>query len=506
MKLLKIGSAPSNDIVLNSQYVSARHADLIVLDDGTCIIEDKGSTNGTYLDPNRQNRLQPGVQQPVRRGDVIVLGNTNLLWNQVPQPDNNSQYTSVINIGSDFRNDMVVSDPSVSRFHAVLKIDKKGHAFIVDNKSTNGTQVDGVKIAANRPTPVKRGNNIVVGHSDITAQVEPLLPKTGGWIKAVGIVAGIAVLLVAGFFGVKALMGKNYENSVVFVYNQYAYTIELSNNKYNTPIKMRIDIGFASWGTAFFIDETGHMGTCRHVAEPWHEEYSHDMQTQLRQYLVDNLPEAFDGVWSSQESDPIVRDVRAQIEHYVGQNTARIDEYNSILNAIHSGAIKISGESNSIYIGHRGRYYETFNEMERATTVAASPTKDIDVAILRLNSNVTPNQCKPYLAIEDCFEGQLKAGEGPLHSIGYPSGIQRATEEFKKTIEPTVFETKVSKNSGRYTFEIQQGTTNGASGSPVFFKDGKLAGVAAAVYAGQGSNTIVVQAKYLKDLYDKEVR
>lgn len=64
----------------------------------------------------------------------------------------------------------------------------------------------------------------------------------------------------------------------------------------------------------------------------------------------------------------------------------------------------------------------------------------------------------------------------------------------------------MSKNSGRYTFEIQQGTTNGASGSPVFFKDGKLAGVAAAVYAGQGSNTIVVQAKYLKDLYDKEVR
>ena len=125
MKLLKIGSAPSNDIVLNSQYVSARHADLIVLDDGTCIIEDKGSTNGTYLDPNRQNRLQPGVQQPVRRGDVIVLGNTNLPWNQVPQPDNNSQYASVINIGSDFRNDMVVSEPSVSRFHAVLKIDKK---------------------------------------------------------------------------------------------------------------------------------------------------------------------------------------------------------------------------------------------------------------------------------------------------------------------------------------------------------------------------------------------
>lgn len=520
MKLIKIGSAPSNDIVLNSQYVSGKHAVLIVLDDGSCIIEDRGSTNGTFLDNNHQNRLQPGVQQTVHRGDVVIFGDTRLPWNRVPQPDNNSQYARVINIGSDSHNNLVESDPSVSRFHAVVKIDKNKRAFIIDNKSTNGTEVKGVKIAPNTPVRIYRGTPVVVGHTDITAKLAPMLHKRFDWLKAAGIAAAVAVVAVLVAVVVSHIFPshKDYKQSVVMVFHEFDYTVELTNNAFNTPLKVKIDLGVALTGTAFFIDDNGHMGTNRHVVEPWREEYDTDtMHTKLKQFLSapGNLPKDFvdylnfDGSgWTS--GHPILNDVVKQILQFVSANATndrvKIAEFNSVLQSIQSGAYTISGESTGIYILYPGRHYASLNESDRAVTLAVWPDEKADVAILRLNSNVTPEKCKPYLSIEDCYMGALKAGQGPLKSIGYPTGLVRAFDDSKKTIEPTEYESKVSKGSSRYTFEIQQTAAGGASGSPVFFdNNGELAGVLSSHWI-EGTTTVVVQAKYLKELYDKEIR
>ena len=69
MKLIRIGSSQSCDIVLNSKYVSSLHAELTVLDDGKIILEDKNSRNGTtvgnILQPDKafymlENRQQSG--------------------------------------------------------------------------------------------------------------------------------------------------------------------------------------------------------------------------------------------------------------------------------------------------------------------------------------------------------------------------------------------------------------------------------------------------------------
>ena len=46
MKLLKIGSSSSSNIVLNSEFVSSHHAEILLLDSGEIILEDKNSTNG----------------------------------------------------------------------------------------------------------------------------------------------------------------------------------------------------------------------------------------------------------------------------------------------------------------------------------------------------------------------------------------------------------------------------------------------------------------------------
>lgn len=58
--------------------VSRRHARIIVRD-GRFMIEDLGSTNGTFV--NRGRRLIPGSPQALNDGDEIIVGKTFLRFN-----------------------------------------------------------------------------------------------------------------------------------------------------------------------------------------------------------------------------------------------------------------------------------------------------------------------------------------------------------------------------------------------------------------------------------------
>jgi len=67
---IPIGRANDATLVLNDDYASTRHARLFP-QDGQWIVEDLGSTNGTYLD--RQKVTQP---TPVPPGVPIRIGKT----------------------------------------------------------------------------------------------------------------------------------------------------------------------------------------------------------------------------------------------------------------------------------------------------------------------------------------------------------------------------------------------------------------------------------------------
>jgi hypothetical protein len=67
---ITIGRANDATLVLDDDYASSRHARLFP-QDGQWIVEDLGSTNGTYLD--RQKVIQP---MPVPAGVAIRIGKT----------------------------------------------------------------------------------------------------------------------------------------------------------------------------------------------------------------------------------------------------------------------------------------------------------------------------------------------------------------------------------------------------------------------------------------------
>ena len=64
-----IGRDPSVDLTISSPAVSRRHAKLTREDDGF-VLEDLGSSNGSWLN---SNRLQPYVPVPLKSGDRLRL-------------------------------------------------------------------------------------------------------------------------------------------------------------------------------------------------------------------------------------------------------------------------------------------------------------------------------------------------------------------------------------------------------------------------------------------------
>ncbi|GAA3730650.1 pSer/pThr/pTyr-binding forkhead associated (FHA) protein [Spinactinospora alkalitolerans] len=67
-----IGRAKDATLVINDDYASGRHA-RIFSDNGRWVVEDLGSTNGTYLGQQRLTRPQPiTVGQPIRIGKTVL--------------------------------------------------------------------------------------------------------------------------------------------------------------------------------------------------------------------------------------------------------------------------------------------------------------------------------------------------------------------------------------------------------------------------------------------------
>lgn len=69
---ITVGRLPENTLVLEDDYVSGRHARLYP-HEGAWVVEDLGSTNGTYLDRTRLTApMVLPVGTPVRIGKTVV--------------------------------------------------------------------------------------------------------------------------------------------------------------------------------------------------------------------------------------------------------------------------------------------------------------------------------------------------------------------------------------------------------------------------------------------------
>lgn len=508
MKLIKIGSSQACQLVVNDKHVSSLHAEISILDDGQLFIEDKNSLNGTFVNGNR---IESGQLVSIQRGDRVTLGTYNLIWARIPMPEDLSAYKAVYNIGSNFRNDIILNNQTVSSYHASLRIGKDGKAYIFDNGSTNGTKVNGVAIAKGKDVRIKKGDNIICSTEDITSQIEPLIPSSN-WKVFAGIGAGVATVaaIIFAIFLLWPSPKPDARPAVVYVRTIFHPIVTFEDNPmpeyWDGEISLD-ELSMTTQATAFFLDKEGRMATNRHVAMPWEELDSKQLDV-LRQFIEDNMPRSNSDVdvnrflQNSILGDEVLmyslakcKNDRNRFIKYVLDITARIRK----------SPYKISGKIDHITVGYPGKYYTHTDEFQRCNVLTVSDNKEIDLAILQLNDKKTPADVTFLFDMNRVYMDKLKPLHDQLYTIGYPAGIQWGLDESSKSLEPSIRETKCSKEPSKYYFEFQTNSVPGSSGSPVFNEKRELVGVLYGGYSVAGGATKAIHAKFLKKLYDEEV-
>lgn len=518
MRLLKVGRDTNCDIVLHSDKVSALHAEITILNNGDILLEDKNSRNGTFV----MNRpIKPGVQVSIKRGDAIRFGDVELIWNQIPMPEDLSKYKAVYGIGTSMRNDIQISGNTVSRYHATLKIDRKGNAFLLDH-SKNGSTVNGERLNYGQTRQIKKNDVIICGGVPVNlAQFIPGKPLT----KVFGIAAAIVALIVGCWTAwnyiswgtVSPVTIQAMENASACVYGGYYIEVTLKDNPLMNeqfgawPSKWYFGLndnlnGYACstnrdevrpilyTGTAFFISDDGELGTNRHVAIPW--EYR---DRELDDAIKDHM-----------------RKIRSRDNENVAQLLLILNMYGRIdaadvqakFERFQNSDIEISGSHAFFGVGLTGSKVNNQIDLLQAQVIAESGDKKKDVALIRLNSRKTPDYLVKMGAVYDIEKARtdertLKPQDETLTIIGYPKGETVGTGLFNGTeLRPTIHKASLSMTPDDNQIQIQAVGVGGQSGSPVIDKSHRLVGVLCSGFSGT-EITYCCNIKHLVELYNK---
>ena len=171
-----VGRSHSADIILPSDNVSRRHVRIYTVD-GQCYVEDMKSANGVFVNGRRIHEVHQ-VQQSaqVRVGDFYLnietaeaegvgtfleLQGHNLVV--ADQTFRIEQMVTLVGRGKDCS--VTVIDPSVSRIHAKLTVDRSGCVTLEDLKSSNGTFVNDSKIDVHT---LNHGDRLRFGNVEFT--------------------------------------------------------------------------------------------------------------------------------------------------------------------------------------------------------------------------------------------------------------------------------------------------------------------------------------------------
>ncbi|WP_121179689.1 FHA domain-containing protein [Streptomyces sp. 1114.5] len=175
-----LGRDPTSEIVLDDPRVSWHHAILRATEDHW-LLEDVGSTNGTYDQGHRVTREDVGPGTRLRFGDpadgpsATFAGLPAAAAQERPSlvaPQSSGTFRSpsavlqlpghTVRIGRSHDNDLVLDDLVVSRHHAELRELPDGSHEIVDLDSHNGTYLNGRPV---HQAPVGPADIVGIGHS-----------------------------------------------------------------------------------------------------------------------------------------------------------------------------------------------------------------------------------------------------------------------------------------------------------------------------------------------------
>lgn len=207
-----IGRDPAGGVLLADESVSRKHAEVFILPSGQVRIRDLGSANGTVVNGRRLGERELAVGDEIRLGAAVLrLGRTEEAARPAvaapagvaeaktvlgPRPGAGAAAATAptapklelefkgakrtlkdgaLRIGRAPDCDIVIDDDAqVSRYHAEVRV-AADQAVVRDLGSSNGTRVNGEKVAGERP--LQDGDRIGIGGQELVFSTEvPVTP------------------------------------------------------------------------------------------------------------------------------------------------------------------------------------------------------------------------------------------------------------------------------------------------------------------------------------------
>ena len=505
MKLVVIGSSSDSHIVLSSPYVSSYHAEILLLDNGDIILEDKGSRNGTFLN---DNKLQPNKEVTIKRGDNVRFANIVLDWNLVPMAPKIDMRTvkEMRGIGTNFRNKYQLQGDRVSRFHATLKKMSSGKWYIQDH-STNGTTVNGTPVPKDQEVRIKKGDRIQCAGVGVP---NPCDDEGGNidWGKNGKIVAG-ALMIIALCIGIKYLVrscseGKTgdgfhwgmkdvtmddnqiyerYKTSTVLLFAGYYFEVsagDLNFDLFELPTKVivvdgklidvsKTDQAAMYFGTGFFVSKDGKLITNLHIAKPW---------------LFDDAASEIESIY------------KKQLQIIANTFAAAMPQ---IPLGAYVSEVKVEGKLKFIGLIPNGEDFDDENFL-KCKVLSAGDDTNVDVALIRTVKGGLPDDCTYVKTDSICVDEAALAVGSHIYTMGFPAGMSLQELENNHGIQLFGRGGSIIQESNDYSFGFDAASYGGASGSPIFNDHGQLVGVLNAGFAKTQGFNFGIKAKYVMDL------
>ena len=505
MKLVVIGSSSDSHIVLSSPYVSSYHAEILLLDNGDILLEDKGSRNGTFLN---DNKLQPNKEVTIKRGDNVRFANIVLDWNLVPMAPKIDMRTvkEMRGIGTNFRNKYQLQGDRVSRFHATLKKMSSGKWYIQDH-STNGTTVNGTPVPKDQEVRIKKGDRIQCAGVGVP---NPCDDEGGNidWGKIGKIVAG-ALMIIALCIGIKYLVrscseGKTgdgfhwgmkdvtmddnqiyerYKTSTVLLFAGYYFEVsagDLNFDLFELPTKVivvdgklidvsKTDQAAMYFGTGFFVSKDGKLITNLHIAKPW---------------LFDDAASEIESIY------------KKQLQIIANTFAAAMPQ---IPLGAYVSEVKVEGKLKFIGLIPNGEDFDDENFL-KCKVLSAGDDTNVDVALIRTVKGGLPDDCTYVKTDSICVDEAALAVGSHIYTMGFPAGMSLQELENNHGIQLFGRGGSIIQESNDYSFGFDAASYGGASGSPIFNDHGQLVGVLNAGFAKTQGFNFGIKAKYVMDL------
>ena len=481
MKTITIGRGANNDIVINDGVVSTSHAIITVSDFGEISIEDLNSKNGTYVDGKRITKAI------LTSSSTVVLGNHSIDWKQIIQTAKSKPVKQPISfpydvvekklIGRNPMSQIRYSFDDVSDKHAYICKKSNGEIVIVDNNSTNGTYVNGSKITS--PHILKKGDNITISnkHPLNWEAVYPIKPKIN--FKPIVSIAASIVLLVGIIISRPWEWGgkdwseiyAEHKDDVALIYVKSAYLATVQGsplsaylNGYNEldycylNEKGEISSGIArSTGTGFFISPDGKMLTNRHVVSCSGDEQKN--------------------------------------EEFVKRAIQAVLLQNGLTNL--AANVEVNYAILSVGIVQNDTYIDNESNLIPCTILRVSDKPELDVAVLQTNSKSIPAG-STYVDLSKSTPTEKLSLGYEICTIGFPQSF--IIGQTSVGLEANNQSGAITQERGAYEYGHNITIHQGASGSPVYDRKGRFAGIIVSGFLGisQGYNHAIHPAPIIE--------